>query len=356
MLFDKIALVVFLAVFVSVGSLSPVYADVTVERFFKSGGIGGVGASESKQKEYIRGIKKREDSTMKFTGAVLGRLAGEQSTSAVYRIDKDIIWDLDHPKKSYTERPIFMPAGKVSSTAEKDNNKARREGKKEEEVRIIKNEFRVEATGKKKTINNFPCEQYILTWLVEMENVKTKERSTNQMTTELWNTTEDARIRTLEKEESEFNQAYMKKLGIEMTQQDIQKFGLGMLGSSMGDAADRLKKELSKIEGYPIVTSVRWEARADEKSGAQQKPEARKKQEKEKEGDEDTDISEGLGGILGGFMKKKMTEKQKEKNAGEDEKGTKPLFESYFEIKGIDTSTLADSLFDVPAGYKKIGQ
>lgn len=350
--FGKITFVVFLAVFVSFGSLSPVYADVTVERFFKSGGIGGVGASESQQKEYIKGIKKREDSTMKFTGAVLGRLAGEQSTSAVYRIDKDLIWDINHPKKSYTERPIFMPAGKVPSTAE-DTKKAGREGEKEEEVRIIRNEFNVEATGKKKTINNFPCEQYILTWLVEMENVKTKERSTNQMTTDLWNTTEDARIRTLEKEESEFNRAYMKKLGIEMTQQDIQKFGLTMLGSAMGDAADSLKKEMSKIKGYPIVTSVRWEARADEKTGAQQKPEARKKQEKEKEGDEDTDISEGLGGILGGFMKKKMTEKQKEKNAREDEKGTKPLFESYFEIKGIDTSTLADSLFDVPAGYKK---
>ncbi len=356
MQFDKIAFVVFLVFFLSVGSLSPVYADVTVERVFKSGGFGGVGASESQQKEYIKGIKKREDSTMKFTGAILGRLAGEQSTSAVYRVDKDLIWDINHPKKSYTERPIFMPAGKVPSTAEKDTNKAGREGEKEEEVRIIRNEFKVEATGKKKTINNFPCEQYILTWLVEMENVKTKDRSTNQMTTELWNTTEDARIRTLEKEESEFNQAYMKKLGIEMTQQDIQKFGLSMLGSAMGDAADSLKKEMSKIKGYPIVTSVRWEARADEKTGAQQKPEARKEQEKEQEGDEDMDISKGLGGIMGGFMKKKMIEKQKEKKAREEEKGTKPIFESYSEIKGIDTSTLADSLFDVPTGYKKIGQ
>lgn len=350
MQYGKGAFIIFSTVFLSVVSLSPVSADVTVERVIKSGGIGGVGASESYEKEFIKGPKKREDSKTKFTGAILGKLTGEQTISTVYRIDKDLIWDINHPKKSYTERTISMPASKKEEGGEDVRREEGMDKKEEEEVKIIKNEFKVKATGEKKTINSFPCEQYIVTWLVETENIKTKERSTSLMTTELWNTEEDSRIRMLQKEEASFNQAYMKKLGLEMTPEEMQNFGLNMMGQAFSDAAEELKKEMSKIKGYPIATTVKWEAETDEKAKAQSESRVQEEQEE----NEGIDVSKGLGGIMGGFIKKKMEAKQKEKKTEEEKKGKKPIFESYLEIKGIDISTLADSAFDVPAGYKKV--
>ena len=345
----KFTFAILFSFFISTVSPSFLFADVTVESFFKTGGIGGMGASEIQQKEYVKGLKKREDTKTKFTGAILGRLTKEQSGSIVYRVDKDVTWNIDHSGKSYTEQPIYVKIEEEPSAEDegKDEGKEDEEEKKEDEVKIIRNEFKVNATGAKKTINGFPCEQYILTWLVETENVKTKERAKNVMTTELWNTPEDGNIKMLMKEEGDFNQAYMKKLGLEMSPEEINKFGLKAMGAVMSSAAEDLKKEMSKIKGYSIVTAVKWEAESDK----HKKAEKEEVPEVSEDEDKGIDISKGLGGIMGGLMKKKMEEKKKK---DKEEKGDKAIFESYNEIKGIDTSALADSIFDIPAGYKKV--
>ena len=315
-------------------------ADVIVERFTKSGGFGGMGASEMRTTESIKGVKKKEDSSTKFTGKFLGKFAGKKESSMIYRIDKDLIWDLDHSKKTYQERPISLPEGQGipegSGTRGEEPMEASKEGE-EPEVRIVKNEFSVEKTGEKKTINGFPCEKYVLTWILETENVETKERSRNRMTTELWNTPKDKKIKTLIKEETAFSQAYLKKLGIDFTPGEMKQFGLSMLGSVAASTGADLKKEMSKIKGYPIVSSVKWEAESDK---------AKKEIDEEAPEDEGMDLSEGLGGF-GSFLKKKM------KGSKKEEKEAKPLFESYTEIKSIDVSELSDTYFNVPEGYRK---
>ncbi|UCH81060.1 MAG: hypothetical protein JSW20_00215 [Nitrospiraceae bacterium] len=90
---------------------SPLFADVTVERDIKSGGLMGMGASESHQKESIQGAKKYVDSKMKFTGKFLSKMSGEKKSSTIYRVNEDLIWEIDHKKKTYTERPISLPEG-----------------------------------------------------------------------------------------------------------------------------------------------------------------------------------------------------------------------------------------------------
>ena len=55
---------------------SPVFADVTVERFVKFGGFSGVGASEFHEKDFIKGLKKNTESKKRFTGRFLGRMMG----------------------------------------------------------------------------------------------------------------------------------------------------------------------------------------------------------------------------------------------------------------------------------------
>ena len=332
--------------FISLAFFStPLFADIIVERFTKSGGFSGMGASEGQSRESIKGLKKREDSTMKFTGKILGRLAGAKKSSTIYRIDKDLIWDLDHSKKNYRERTVSIPQQETppgSSGPQGDSSMAEQGKEEQPEVRIVKNEFKVKKTGEKKTINGYPCVQYIITWLIETENIETKERGRNLMTTELWNTPEDKTIKMLKKEEEAFNRAYLKKMGMEMSPVQMKQFGLSILGSVAGAAGKDLKKEMSQIKGYPITSSVKWEAESIETS---KKPKAQIEEADEEEG---LDLSKGLGG-LGGFFKKAIggsKEKEDRKNP--------PLFESYTEIKKIEIRSLSDDVFSVPAGYKKL--
>ncbi|HEY6011662.1 MAG TPA: hypothetical protein VIX18_09335, partial [Nitrospirota bacterium] len=185
--------------------------DVTVERFNKSGGIQGIGASESAVVEKLSGLKKHETSSVKMTGAVggfLGKIAGDMGSDVITEIDKDVVRTLDHKKKTYSEHPITLPKAKEDPSARSEKGK-----EEKPKVRVVRNEISVKDTGEKKTINGFDCNRYVVTWLIETENLETKERSKTTMTNDLWNTSETKEIRALQKEEMEFAKAYMKKLG-----------------------------------------------------------------------------------------------------------------------------------------------
>lgn len=323
---------------------SPVFADVTVERYTKFGGFSGVGASEFYEKDFIKGLKKNTESKKKFTGKFLGKMVGEKKSSTIYRVDRDLIWNINHKKKSYTERPISMPERTESRRELEEKRKgagedagAREAEKREEpETRIIKNEFNIKETGAKKTLNGFPCKQYIVTWLLVTENIKTGARNKSLMTTELWNTPENEKIKRLLKEEGTFNSAYLKKLGMDISPGDMKKLGLNMIGGLAGGSGTDVKKEFAKIKGYPIATSVKWESSGD------------KEPEEKDESGGGLDLSKGLGGMLGRLAKKAVKSRSK-KSEGE----TKVVFESYTEIKSINITELPNGLFEIPGGYTK---
>ena len=62
------------AVLIAFGA-APAWGDATFESFFKTSGVGGMGAAESTSVKRIQGDKKSETSQMRFTGAILSRLA-----------------------------------------------------------------------------------------------------------------------------------------------------------------------------------------------------------------------------------------------------------------------------------------
>jgi hypothetical protein len=313
---------------------SPCYPDVMVERTIKTG---GAAAAEIHEIDYIKGMTKRTDSKMKFTGKVVGMFTKPKDLSTIYRVDQDLIWEVNHTKKTYTERPMSLSeerkdrSGPGKEVSEEEKGEDEREM---DEVRVVRNEFSIKETGEKKTINGFPCRQYLLTWLVETENRKTKERSKSIMTGDFWNAPEEKRIAQLMAEEGSFNRAYLKKLGLEMTPDDMKKFGLKIIGGMMGAMGDDLKKEMAKMKGFPIATSIKWETEED------------RKVETAGEEKESVDLSKGVKGVLGGLFKKKAKESMKEK-----EGDRRLIFESYTEIENIDTSPFPGSQFEVPKEY-----
>ena len=318
-------------------------ADVTVEHYIKSGGVGGVGAHEATNVDYIKGLKKCTNSKFKFTGKVLGFLTKENNTSAVYLVKKDILWKIDHKDKTFTQGTISLPKSKdrnekYDSKGEKTGGK--QTGEKEKKVRIVRNELKMKKTGKTKTINGFKCEEYLLTWLIETEDIETKERSKSLMTGDFWNTPETRAIKQLMKEENGFNRAYMKKLGLNIPPGFAKNFGLSILGSLQGSQGNKLTDEMKKMKGYPIVTSIKWETSGDANNN---KGEAK--------GEEKEEAPSDIKGAIGGFFAKAAKKVIKKKS---EEKGEmKTAFDSYVEIKSISTASIPNSQFTVPAGYKK---
>lgn len=348
--FPKVKMV---AACLAAGLLIPGVAlgDVTVERFMKSGGLKGIGANESTIVDRISGLRKREASAVKMTGSIgkfFGGLVGDMSTDTITDIDRDVVWSLDHKKKTYTEAPITLPKMKEEEAA------GERPGREEKpKVRVTRNEITVRETGEKKTINGFDTNHYVITWLLEAEDIESGAKSRNIMTTDLWNTPETAETRALQEEESAFSRAYMKKLGLDMTDEDTRKLGLavvaGLFGgdeASMKAKVKELGEKMSKVKGYPIVTAVKWEMESE--GGA---AEAQQSAREEEGGSGGLDLSKGLGGFLGGLAKKAAK--------GSGEKSAAPaqgsvLFDSYAEVKKIDASPIPGSEFEVPAGYKLV--
>jgi hypothetical protein len=348
-----------LKVAVAVGTLLlalpvAVLADVTVERYTKSGGFRGIGASEGTSVDRISGLKKREKGTMKMTGTLgsfFSKVAGDMETDAITDIPADAVRRLDNKKKTYTESAITLP--KEKEGAEKQAAAGKEGPPEKQKVRVVRNEITVKETGEKKVINGFDCARFIITWLVETENIETGERAKNIMTNDLWNTPETKDIRALQQEEMEFTQAYLKKLGLDITSQETKKLGLsfvaGMLGGdekSMEGNVREIQEKMSKVKGYPIATSVKWEVIGEAKatpppaegggSGGGQSG--------------GLDISKGIGGLLSGLAKKAATPK----TDGAPPREGNVVFDTYVEVKRIDASPIAAGEFEVPAGYKLV--
>ena len=163
------------------------------------------------------------------------------------------------------------------------------------------------------------------------------------MTTDLWNTPATKETKALQKEETAFNEAYLKKMGLDIPPGKMKSFGLmaiaGMLGADREEMEKKMKaleKKLSTVEGYSISSAVTWETSSTARSN------------RPVEEDEPIDMSKGMGGFLSGLAKKTM-----KKPAGGEKKsgGGSVIFSSYTEIRKIDTSSIPGGDFEIPAGY-----
>jgi hypothetical protein len=110
-----------------------------------------------------------------------------------------------------------------------------------------------------------------------------------------------------------------------------------MYGLDAKETAGKLEevgKEMAKIEGYPIVTEVKWQVKNDST--------ARKPEPKEEPEEPPT----SLGGLLGKQIAKSLTP-DKPKDEG-------VMFSSYLEVKSISLDAVPETVFEVPDGYKKV--
>jgi hypothetical protein len=229
--------------------------------------------------------------------------------------------------------------------------------KEKAKVRVTKSEFTVKKTGSSETINGFPCEEYLLTWLLEMEDIATKAKTRNTMTTNLWTTPETAAIRKAQAEEQEFHaeeqefhMALARKLDLSFSPNEAKQLGMEARGTMSGVPPDeiekgfkRVKEEMSKIKGYSIRSVVSWAVEGDKGSAGK---------EGTSPSETTSDSLRSIGGVLGGLAGK-FTQKVTGEKPGSTGGKEGPFFSCTTEVRTINTDSIPSEVFEIPGGYMK---
>ncbi len=330
------------------------WGDVTVVRHVKSSGFRGWGGSEGQETLIIKGKRSREENKTKLTGA-MGKLTKGGDTIRLTLLDKSLLQTLHVSKKTYNEiniKDMMKKATQGAPSAKQD--------KKGQDAppthRITKSDVKVTATGQSKTINGYPSKEYVLDMMLEMEDLKTKDKTESRMVETLWTTAETSELQQLKKEEQAFWQAYAKEMGLDSSPRDLQNMGSALAKAMTGadekelnQSLAKASKEMQKIKGFPVRTTVEWSMK--ENKAAQPKV----NEEKSEKQDSGINTSGGLKGALGGFASK-MASKQVEKKMKERQQAQegKPVISVTSELESVVTTPVAASLFEVPAEYKKV--
>jgi len=335
----KIALFLMSLAFLAGPALSGVIKKTSSDINFK-----GFGRFTTVQTQKLTAQQSWTDSQNNFKGkGLLGGLAGKAvlrsgDFSELTDLPALSVYRIDAKKKEYTVSPIKPITDEGGEGEEGKSEEAEKPA--ESDIRIVKNEFKVDATGESRDINGFPTNKFLILWVLDWENVRTGEKGTNRLETDIWATPYSDVIRKALDEEQKFSREYLKAIGL-----DQDKLQQDMLGSSWlailnglnaakgrpSASADLAKAagEMKKIQGYPVVIDGKYFATSVSPQG---------------------EAEEGSGGgksLLGGLAKKAFKKKPAEDAAAE------PSLAYRIEVQELSLADLSAADFRIPEGYKK---
>jgi hypothetical protein len=254
------------------------------------------------------------------------------------------VYTIDFKDKSYKVK-TFAEMRKEWEDAQAEMKKQAAEAKDKPEDKgevEFEIDFNVDKTGARKAISGYDCQQVIMTIAVR-EKGKTLEGGGGMViTSDMWMAPAIPAMR----EQAAFMARYMKQL----YGADMEATARGLMQAiamypQMKPAMERMKKEGAKLDGTPVLTTMKIEtvmspeqAKAQAESGGQPKM--------------------GLGGIAGGLggmfgRKKKAEEPPKEgQPAAEGAKNRATFITSTTELLEVQTAVSAADV-EIPAGFKQ---
>jgi hypothetical protein len=350
--------ILIVAVALMLVTTSTVRSDVTVQRLVKSGGFGGFGAFETTEKLMISGDKECTKGTTKFSGKFSSLMnKGAKEATSITRLDKELIWTLDSDKKTYIEltfeqmRKMMESMGSLGGVL----NQAKADSLRKA-MEKLSSTVEVNKTGEKKTISGLECERVILTIRSEIKDTIGNVTDTTWVKNDLWMAPADK----VPSELQNFDLKMAEKLGL------TEGGPMAGLLNQYADAMKKLQEKLKELNGYPlastfsIVMTTHGEQQA-KAAEAQTKDttEQQMAQEEETPTTEKKDVKSALGGLFKKKAKEETKKKEEQKQKEEQEKaqaqpGPKTVVEMTTETQSISTSGVDASLFEIPAGYKKV--
>ncbi|MBA3439310.1 MAG: hypothetical protein H0T92_05515 [Pyrinomonadaceae bacterium] len=292
------------------------------------------GVIESDSTEWITPQMKRDDSVIRMKGGflgVVGKMAGGNAAGiTITRLDKGVAWQLDPKKKTYQESSLST----YRDVREQQMETSRLPKKA---VRLVDSDFKVTSTGQERTLNGWPCKQFITDGYLEFEDIESKVRSRWTFHNEQWNTEATPLLKAFQETELAFHHNYIAKIGLATedaagrSQEMVGALGrlLGISQAQLTQAAAKMAREAGKISGVSVADAFRWDLGA---GGA--KAESSGEQEEGKRG----------GGLLGALGRMAAG-----KGAGLPGGGVLSI-QGAVEIKSLDKEA---GDFEIPESYHR---
>ena len=293
------------------------FADVIYKQKGSTSGFMGMGNMEMEATIMLKGDKQKQESSTKFMGAMAQYMpgGGEQNQMTITRLDKEMIWNIDMLKKTYTEM-TFDDMKKMMGMAMAESEKAA-----EEDVEA-KVKVDVKKSGQKKKIAGYECEEFIIKMVAEGKDVMSGETQEFEVNTHLW---VSPKVKGYDQIES-----FQKKMAEKMGFEGKYEPGLAQVLTRYGIEAEELTKKMKEIKGLPMLTVVKMKA-AGEAAEVDEEEKAEQKEAME--------------------MAMKMMGKKMEKAEEPEEEGV--LMTLTTEITEIQVKEVTDSEFELPEGFEK---
>ena len=277
-----------------------------------------------------KGAREGMASTVAVKGnrkAVMGDNGGQ-----IVDLSEEKVYDVDGKKKEYRVTTFEEIRQRLKEQQERAAKEAEKEEGREEKPqegprKEWEFDFKADETGQKKQIAGYDTRQVIMTVTMREKGKALEEGGGAVMIADTWFGPDIPALKEL----VEFDRRYAEKLygsdvmGMAADQAAILLAAYPVLK----DAADRLKKEGTKLQGTPLLTTTTFEA---VKSKAAL--EAETNQQKESGGG-------GVGGMLARRMMKK-----------EPPKARALIFTATNEYQEVSTSATAADV-EIPAGFKE---
>jgi hypothetical protein len=280
-------------------------------------------------------------------------------TTTITRLDKELIWNVNHKDKKYTEmtfaemRQMMDSLGAMMSGGA-DPMAQQKPTIDTSEITFSEPKFEISKTGVKETISGYECEQTIMTMTTEGTNRKTGEKMTLDVKMDLMlaqNVPGSAEV-------TAFGVKMAKAMGVEMDKGAGQS--MAKMLAMYGIDSERLAEEAKKLEGFAMKTVMSFSMGGDAMEQAQADAEkAQEEQEAEEEQaskDEESpsDASGMAAKALGGLFGKK--DKDADKDEAKDEKATDAPVGAMFwmtsTVTGLESGAVSAESFEVPSNYK----
>ncbi|WP_163132258.1 hypothetical protein [Agarivorans sp. Alg241-V36] len=281
--------------------------------------------------------------------------AGTDS-SGIFRMDKNLLWQLDHKNKTYQECAL---SGCVSGYAEMlANADESEEGSEEYEsyedldckVELTKNEFEVLSTGNKRQIGGQASEEYKVKWSTEFTDEKGK-KDLNLLQFVFWTADPNAEMKEAWRVHEIATNKYLDSVGENNPLvRLLGREGFKTISAFTGDTeqADHLglnafQQELAKIKGYPLSIKLEWfqnmQACADNK----------KKEKRDTNIDFSGGLEDAATNLLGNIVKN-AADDMVEKKVDAWMKDARIRY--IYEVKTVENKLAHNSNFDVPNDYQ----
>lgn len=291
----------------------------------------------------------------------MGRWLPSKASSSIYRLDRGLIWHLDHKKRTYYECAIGQcdAATNISEWLASDDDDDGTDGDDSEvdfgpdeaecPLTLKKYEIKVTKTGQKRVINGFQTNEYTANWLIQFEDAQ-KRVNEDTLAMEIWTTQPTRVMKQAWAIHDQFYKGMLKKN--KAKENALSRFfedevitGLGAFSGDLGRDDNKVwesktNRELAKVKGNPILIKTNWfrnanactdESESDDHYGATNSSE-----------DNPLGAFADLGAqLLGDQATAKM---QPNPDA--------PIFSYDWEVTYMSVEQIRDSAFDRPPVYK----